>query len=668
MSKLVEVCLGFGIALALFLALSLGAQAADIHYVPDDYPTIQSAINNASDGDTIIVRDGTYYENLVVNKQVTLKSENGSANCIIDGSGSGHVVNLSADGIWIEGFTIRNSSSRWNGIYVYYSNNNTIANSRIVNNGYGIVLLSSNYTTIANNTVEENLGELGLVGSGIYMGYSNNNTIANNTVGNNSEGIEMLHSNNNTITNNTIGNNNNYGIDMRDSNNNTITYNTITQEGGSIGIDMQDSNYNTIANNTIRNNYYGISMRDSNYNNVIYLNNFIDNTDNVYSYNSYNIWHSPENITYTYNGNTYINYLGNYWSDYTGSDSDRDGIGDTPYTIDFDDADNYPLMEPWENYLTTLTPTPTPAQAPDLTVTNIEVNPVHPVVNQTVTINATVKNVGNESSTAFNVTFYVNNSPFETFRISLNAGEETILTSTWTPDSAGAYTIKVVADTNNEIDEINETNNTAEVAVSVVTPAPTPEPTPTQNHTISLPQIEIQLNQTAEIPVTLSSPTNITGVNFTLIYNSSVIEISDAQTLLPSQLYTNIDNTSGVARFAIVFNTSFSGDMPILNLTVTAKSPGYTTLEIVGPEISGEDFNVTSVNTFNGSVTVMSPVTRGDMNKDGNIDIVDVTMVAYMVVGKLEPDLTADFNGNGRVDIGDLAKIAHYLLGKISTL
>jgi PKD repeat protein len=86
--------------------------------------------------------------------------------------------------------------------------------------------------------------------------------------------------------------------------------------------------------------------------NIIYLNNFINNNDNVRSSYSTNIWiwNSTSPITYTYNGNTYTNYLGNYWDDYTGSDADGDGIGETPYNID-SDADKYPLMEPFENYL-----------------------------------------------------------------------------------------------------------------------------------------------------------------------------------------------------------------------------------------------------------------------------------------------------------------------------
>ena len=60
------------------------ASAATI-YVPDDQGTIQSAVNAANSGDTIIVRDGTYNENVDVNvAHLTIRSESGSANCIVN--------------------------------------------------------------------------------------------------------------------------------------------------------------------------------------------------------------------------------------------------------------------------------------------------------------------------------------------------------------------------------------------------------------------------------------------------------------------------------------------------------------------------------------------------------------------------------------------------------
>ena len=98
----------------LILTAFAGVSAAKTIYVPDDYAKIQWAVDNASVEDTIVVRDGVYVENVVVNKKLTLKSENGSAYCIVDGSGS-DVFTLEADGIRIEGFTI---TGGYNGIYI----------------------------------------------------------------------------------------------------------------------------------------------------------------------------------------------------------------------------------------------------------------------------------------------------------------------------------------------------------------------------------------------------------------------------------------------------------------------------------------------------------------------------------------------------------------------
>ena len=99
---------------------------------------------------------------------------------------------------------------------------------------------------------------------------------------------------------------------------------------------------NTIVGNTIKDNkeglYFIAVMAQGNAsNNLIYGNNFINNTQNVV--NTALLASTPVN---TWNNASF----GNYWSDYNGADLDGDGIGDTPYVINAENQDNYPLMAP----------------------------------------------------------------------------------------------------------------------------------------------------------------------------------------------------------------------------------------------------------------------------------------------------------------------------------
>jgi len=269
------------------------------------------------------------------------------------------------------------SNNRWYGIYLdgrylqdFCSNNNITGNTASYN-GWGIVLGSSRSNTITRNNASNNdycgidlrlSRNNNITGNtasynvwGILLGSSRNNTITRNNANNNhGVGICIGSSSNNTITGNTASYNNNSGIYIDQSSNNTITGNTASYNKWS-GIKLWRSRNNTITGNTASNNdwygiylSYGIRLRDSS-DNKIYLNNFI-NSDNVGSENSTNVWNLPKKIDYVYNGNACENYLGNYWSDYTGSDADTDGICDTSYSID-SDKDNYPLMTRFENYI-----------------------------------------------------------------------------------------------------------------------------------------------------------------------------------------------------------------------------------------------------------------------------------------------------------------------------
>jgi len=125
------------------------------------------------------------------------------------------------------------------------------------------------------------------------------------------------------------------GIQLFNSANSIITGNCIV--GNSYeGLGLYYSSYNIISDNSITDNQVGIGFYDSS-NNLIFHNSFTNNAYQVYAETSVNVWDKgyPSG--------------GNYWNDYSGVDSNEDGIGDTPYPIDENNQDRYPLMKPWAN-------------------------------------------------------------------------------------------------------------------------------------------------------------------------------------------------------------------------------------------------------------------------------------------------------------------------------
>ena len=252
--------------------------------VPDNHEKIQWAISNASIGDTVFVRAGTYYENLVIDKSLKLIGKD-KITTIIDANGTGYGIRVKANNVYVNGFTIQNGQ--------YYD---------------GIYLDMTHGTVINGNIIKNNL-------IGIYMYFCTSNTIINNLITRNQHGIRLYSSSRNIIADNTI----------------TLTiFYGISPYGG--------SSKNTIYGNTISNNTYfgsvGIYIGDdADPNNIFYHNNFINNTIHVVAGNQTNAWDNSAE--------------GNYWSNHTGTDLDGNGIGETPYIINANNMDNYPLIKPW---------------------------------------------------------------------------------------------------------------------------------------------------------------------------------------------------------------------------------------------------------------------------------------------------------------------------------
>jgi parallel beta-helix repeat protein len=209
------------------------------------------------------------------------------------------------------------------GIYIYSTQNGNLTNNIAESNsGYGIHLsTSSSNNQIINNTVSSNAY------NGIYLYSSCNNKINNNTVSSNSYNIQLDVS----------------------SNNNIINGNNVFSSIGYDGIAIYSSSYCTITNNTVSaNQRYGIAILKSyghytSQDNKICSNSLINNINQAYDDQPYNHW----NTSYPIGGNYWYNY--NDPDIFSGPNQDQpgsDGIGDTPYIIDANSQDRYPLMSP----------------------------------------------------------------------------------------------------------------------------------------------------------------------------------------------------------------------------------------------------------------------------------------------------------------------------------
>jgi len=172
-------------------------------------------------------------------------------------------------------------------------------------------------------------------GKGIDLTATSNVTIKNMKIKAFAHGIWLRQSSNNKIVGSTIANNT-YGVWIYGSNN-TLSENMIANSSISgVVIDVDSSN-NTLSGNKIINNTNGVwfyCMHALASDNKFYHNNFINNTQQVYFH-----WFVYANVW----DDGYPSG-GNYWSDYNGTDSDHDGIGDTPYIIDANNTDYHPLM------------------------------------------------------------------------------------------------------------------------------------------------------------------------------------------------------------------------------------------------------------------------------------------------------------------------------------
>lgn len=335
-------------------------------YVADDgsanFTEIQDAIDYAPNGSTIYVRNGIYYETLIIDKSINLQGESknntiiqyknvvgstgltsvitiNSDNCIINNFKIVSEYNILDDDMW--GINIKSSNNEISNNIIMYANRGIYIDGDSINNyisGNSIsqaikaITSASSENTITNNVIS-------YTEKGVFLDrQTKKNTVTYNILSNSEEGIVLENSDENNISNNDISSCEIYGIYISGSYNNIISYNIISNNEYGIRLLGSKSKNNKLFKNLITNNTKGLLCCCSSNENIIYLNNFKQNSE--YSANA-----TDEVVNQWDNG-----IIGNYWDDYIDKYPDaiqKMGIWDTPYDIPLlENKDRFPLVNP----------------------------------------------------------------------------------------------------------------------------------------------------------------------------------------------------------------------------------------------------------------------------------------------------------------------------------
>lgn len=328
-----------------------------------DNSSIRQTIKIAKDFDTIVIKKGTYKEhNILVDKPLAIIGKNYP---VIDGELKGEIITITSDNVTLDGLYIINVGTSYTEDYaavrVRKSKNFLLQNLVLEKLFFGIYLEKSSYGKIYHNKIIGDAVEEFNSGNGIQLWYSKHVDIEHNYIQHVRDGIYLEFSNFCTINKNVSSNNVRYGLHFMFSNDDTYEDNTFINNGAGVavmfskkikmynntfkenwgsasyGMLLKEINDAEIIGNTFEENTIGINIEGTN--RILYKNNnFINNgwalkvrgacytntfEGNNFLYNSFDLSYNSK-----INDNVFDK---NFWSNYTGYDLDKDGIGDVPY-------------------------------------------------------------------------------------------------------------------------------------------------------------------------------------------------------------------------------------------------------------------------------------------------------------------------------------------------
>lgn len=300
------------------------------------FKNIQDGINAVSDGGTVHVASGSYYESVVVNRTVFLVGEDKS-HTIIDGNYTqDYVLSITANNVSIEGFAIQNCIylGREKGGIDINSWYNHISNMDFTQNWIDLTVLGG-FNRISSCIMKASFWNIKIM--------ADNNSVRENHFSNSYTAVSLTNANGNSIENNTIEDEY-VGISLYGSTQNKIAANfefNCSQEA--LTFESYSTN-NIVIQNTVSSSYQGVDEDTNSGGNTFYHNSFIHNTFQVSLAGAGNNWDNgyPDG--------------GNYWESNTEKDEKRgpnqdeigsDGIFDITYTIHTNNRDRYPLTKPY---------------------------------------------------------------------------------------------------------------------------------------------------------------------------------------------------------------------------------------------------------------------------------------------------------------------------------
>lgn len=335
-----------------------GAASMGVHNLNTgfSYVSIQEAIdaNETLDGHTILVDAGSYRENVGIFKSISLVATEGFGT-VIDGGGLGNVISILASNVNVTGFVIENGGMQvdnfgiflnrvnacaidtniirgsYYGGYLYYSDGNILSNNTFSDCNYGMWLAYSEENLLVDNRAFNNTHV------GFHLFPASENVLDGNEAWDNENGIYVYFSHDNTLVRNRLFNST-FGIWFAGCVNSSVSRNEVYNS--TYGLRLASSSNNSITENLVHDNGLGILLRDGSNDSQIFHNNFLNNAVQAQSLDSTNVFD---------NG-----LEGNYWRDYAGLDEDNNGIGDTPYAIEDNGTDRYPLMGQFSGFVAVL--------------------------------------------------------------------------------------------------------------------------------------------------------------------------------------------------------------------------------------------------------------------------------------------------------------------------